>query len=124
MKNLKEVTLKMTEVTGPSGECCTYQGSRRDDRKIHRAGLCILNIGALYGFCDNLQRYNGIYIGDISKSLKFPQWSAKVKKLFYAEYVRAGGQKELRDWARRRWFSKQPPVPLVFGKARLPAILH
>ena len=124
MEKLTEVRLEMSETTGDSGDCCSYQGSRLDDRSLHRTGLCILHLGALHGHCPSLNIFNGIQIGQISQSLKFSKWNAAVKKLFYEDYVSSGGEKELKEWSSKRWFSRQPPVPLRFGKTRLPQFLH
>jgi len=120
MKKLTEVRLEMSETTGDSGDCCSYQGSRLDDRRLHRTGLCILHLGALHGHCPRLEKFNGIHIGQFSKLQRFPKWNAAVKKLFYNDYVNSGGTKELKDWSRKRWFCRQPPVPRIFGEERLP----
>lgn len=104
-----------------NGVCCTYQKSKSGDRKIHRLGLCIIHLGSLYGNCPRLERFGGIEIGKISQEkLSFPKWNAKVKKLFHEDYVKAGGEKELKSWSSSRWFSKRPVVPTVFGKSRYP----
>ena len=120
MKKLTEVSLEMSAATEDSGDCCSYQGSRLDDRRLHRTGLCILHLGALHGHCPRLEKFNGIHIGQFSKLQRFPKWNAAVKKLFYKDYVNSGGTKELKDWSRKRWFCRQPPVPRIFGEERLP----
>jgi len=120
MKKLRDVRLEMTG-PGDSGNCCTYQKSKADDRNLHRSGLCIVHLGSLYRNCPDLQTFDGVEIGKISQErLSFPKWNAKVKKLFYEEYVKAGGDKELKSWSSSRWFSKKPVVPTVFGKYRYP----
>ena len=98
-------------MTGPgeTGNCCTFQKSKSDDRILHRSGLCIIHLGSLYRNCPNLQTFDGIEIGKFSQErLSFPKWNAKVKKLFYEEYLKAGGNKELKSWSSSRWFSKKP----------------
>ena len=63
MKNLTEVTMEMSKAEVSGKDCCTYQGSKMSDRKIHRNGLWIINLGNLYGRCPWLENFNGINIG-------------------------------------------------------------
>ena len=108
MKSLKEVTLKLTE----GGErCCSYPGSRGDDRKIHRVGRCIVDLASVHGNCPSLLNFNGLAIGNIPQSLEFSKWSGKVKTIAYKDYVSSGGEKKMRKWAGTRWFNKKPVIP-------------
>lgn len=86
MKNLKEV-----------------QCSHADD-VTYRAGLCIVNIGALHGNCPDLTNYNGLQLGKMSPD--FATWNSKIKSIFYDFYVISGGQMEFKEWAK-----KNPTVP-------------
>ena len=124
MKNLTEVTLEMS--SAENKDCCTYQGSRMDDRKIHRDGMCIIHLGTLFARCPRLQNFNGVNIGEFpmfptSKRAKktkektkennpFSKWNAKMKPLFYEEYQRSGGQMDWKSWCSKRWFCKQPSI--------------
>ena len=68
MKNLTEVTMELSKAEGVSKDCCSYQGSRMDDRRIHRAGLCIIHLATLFGRCPRLENFNGINIGSVPMS--------------------------------------------------------
>ena len=125
MKNLTTVSLDMSKAEDLSKDCCNYQGSKRDDRKIHRAGLCIIHLGTVFGHCPRLERFNGICIPPVFSTpqrpgKQFSIWNAQVKQLIYEDYLLSGGEMERRVWSRKRWFSKQPPVPVTFGKGRVP----
>ena len=74
MKSLKEVTLKLPE-TG--GRPCTYPRSRWDDKKIHRAGRCVVDITSVHGNCPELTSFNGLPIGGVPQSLEFNKWSSR-----------------------------------------------
>ena len=118
MKNLRQVTLELRE---PGESCCSFPKSRKTDRDLHRLGLCIIHLGALHGHCPNLVKFNGIKLEGMNKT--FTQWNTKVKKLFFEDYIRRGGQLEFKAWAGTRWFKKQPQVPTVSGKNRLPQVI-
>ena len=61
MRNLKEVVVRPKPKSSNSpGELCTYWKSKKEDRAIHRAGLCCVNLGATYANCPNLTRFMGI----------------------------------------------------------------
>ena len=101
MKNLTDITMEMagSEAEGSKKDCCSYQGSKMDDRRIHRAGLCIINLGTLFARCPRLQNFNGVDIGKFPmfptprrKKTKetreinhFSNWNAKMKPLFYGK---------------------------------------
>ena len=139
MKNLTDVTMKMSSAEGSKKDCCTYQGSKMDDRMLHRAGLCIIHLGTLFARCPRLQNFNGVDIGDFpmfptskratkaTKATKennhFSKWNLKMKPLFYEEYQSSGGELDMKSWASKRWFSKQPNIPGQYGRNRLPHYL-
>ena len=105
MKELKAVILTMSR----SGQFpCSYPWSRTSDRGFHRNGLCIVNIGTLHGACPQLTTFNGIHIGSMAEA--FPQWSSRVKKIFYDNYLLEGGDMEFKAWGKARWFKKKPEV--------------
>jgi len=139
MKNLTDITMEMagSEAEGSKKDCCSYQGSKMDDRRIHRAGLCIINLGTLFARCPRLQNFNGVYIGDFpmfptprrkkTKEAKeinhFSNWNAKMKPLFYEEYLCSGGWLDKKTWCSKRWFCRQPSIPGQYGRDRLPPYL-
>ena len=116
----REVVLDLPGA-GPNGNCCSYPKSKFDDRKSHRFGLCLVHIGSLYRTCPNIQIYDGIDIGKVSQEKNtFPKWNAKVKKLFYDDYVKNGGEEGMKSWGKDRWFTRRPAIPEVFGRYRYP----
>ena len=108
MKSLKELSLDLPK----DGEmCCSYPRARLEDRKIHRAGRCIVDIASVHGNCPSLINFNGLDLAHISQDLEFREWSSKVKAICYKDYQKRGGQKEMKKWAGTRWFKKRPEVP-------------
>ena len=79
--------------------------------------MCIIHVGSLHRLCPNLVSFDGIKIGHIPHTLEFKNWEKKLKKLFYREYVRRGGEREFKAF-RSRWITGMPPIPTVFGKKR------
>ena len=133
MKKITEVSLTLSEASGSSKDCCSYLKSRLDDRDLHRSGLCIIHLGTLFGRCPRLENFNGINIGRFPmpaspvrgpKDNSFSKWNGKVRPLFHNDYLRHGGRMEIKDWARKRWFSRQPSIPTQYGKARLPSYMR
>ena len=117
MGNLKEVELNMTPPSAVSnGDCCSYFKCKPDDMKLHRAGLCIVNIGSVFENCPKLEKFMGIDLTGIIKSKKekeeltFSRWNHRVKKMFFEDYMRQGGTKEFKDWSRHRWLTQRPAV--------------
>jgi len=102
MEKLKVVEVKLDS----SPNSCTYWRSKLDDRNLHRDGLCCVNIGTMFDKCPNLEKFMGMDVGSISKNT-FNKWSLVLKKKFYEKYLYQGGTKELKAWARTRWFSKK-----------------
>ena len=104
MERLKEVTVKFSTAN------CTYWKSEADDRELHRAGLCCVNMGAMYKNCPNMKKFMGTDVGMIDQKQTFNKWNMKIKKMFYEYYQNKGGSKELKAWAKTRWFSKRSVV--------------
>lgn len=107
MENLKEIEI-IPESFPPTS--CTYWRSKEDDRALHRAGLCCVNIGTLYQNCPKLERFMGVEVGSIPQTLAFSKWNSKVKRTFHQDYLNQGGTKEFKAWAKARWYSKKPLV--------------
>ena len=40
--------------------------------------------------------------------------------MFYEDYLNKGGIMEFKVWGSKRWFSKQPKLPTIYGKERIP----
>jgi hypothetical protein len=90
MEGLKEVTVKF------STNNCSYWKSEANDRDLHRAGLCCVNIGAMYKNCPNMEMFMGINVGMIDQKQPFNKWNMKIKKIFYEYCQNKGGSKELK----------------------------
>jgi len=117
MERLKEVTVKFNTTTLMTD--CTYWKSKADDRVLHRAGLCCVNFGAVYENCPNLEKFMGVEVGSVDQKMTFKKWNTRVKKKFYEYYQNQGGSKELKPWAKTRWFSRRPVVSRDMGPPRL-----
>ena len=108
MSNLKEVVVRPKPKSSNSpGELCTYWKSRREDRAIHRAGLCCVNLGATYANCPNLTRFMGIDVPFTPHDRMSVIWNLKLKKKFYKLYTAAGGSMNFKTWCILRWISKK-----------------
>ena len=108
MKSLKEVTLGLNK----GGKwCCSFPRARYDDRELHRLGRCIIDVASIHGNCPSLVTFNGIRIGHISQALEFGKWSSRLKTIFHKDYLKSGGEREMKKWARTRWFKKKPVIP-------------
>ena len=122
MENLKEVELNMISpvVAEDQNDCCTYFRSKADDRKFHRPGLCIVNIGSVFGNCPKLSKFMGFDLTsiEINEELTFLKWNNRVKKMFFDDYIKQGGMKEYKEWVKSRWFSKRPVISAQIGKSR------
>ena len=105
MVNLKEVVVNM-DTSFPANNC-TYWKSKLDDRNLNRAGLCCVNIGAVYENCPKLERFTGVEVGSISHDQSFTKWNTRMKKKFYEYYLNQGGSMEMKPWANARWFSRK-----------------
>ena len=104
MERLKEVTVIFNTTF------CTYWKSKADDQFLHRAGLCCVNMGAVYEKCPNMEKFMGVDVGMITQKQSFNKWNTRVKKKFYKYYQNHGGLMELKPWAKARWFSRRPVV--------------
>jgi len=106
MENLKEVEV-LLDSSHPNANC-TYWKSKFDDRNMHRAGLCCLNIGTLYQNCPKIEKYMGVDVGSVSQDLLFNKWNSRIKKKLYQLYIDEGGVKEFKVWSKTRWYSRRP----------------
>jgi len=106
MENLKEVEV-LLDSSHPNANC-TYWKSKFDDRNMHRAGLCCLNIGTLYQNCPKIEKYMGVDVGSVSQDLLFNKWNSRIKKKLYQLYIDEGGDKEFKVWSKTRWYSRRP----------------
>jgi len=110
MDKLKEVEVRPDSVAPTS---CTYWKSKQDDRTLHRAGLCCVNIGNLYKNCPKLEKFSGVDVGSIPQQPSFTKWNLRIKKKFYQLYLSQGGSMEFKPWAKARWFARKPVVQPV-----------
>lgn len=129
MENLQELELKMPVAAEVDGDCCNFYKSKADDRKLHRAGLCVVNIGSVFENCPKLQNFMGIDLTSIKEKrskdeLTFSKWNFRMKRLFYDHYTKQGGTKEFKQWSKSRWFNKKPIIPEKTGRARIANDLH
>ena len=117
MENLREVEVKLD--TSLLAYNCTYWKSKADDRSMHRAGLCCVNVGVVYENCPSVETFMGVEIGCVTQDQSFLKWNSRVKKRFYQNYVSQGGSKEYKPWAKSRWFSRRPVVSTNAGILRI-----
>jgi len=110
MENLKEVVVELKNCHWGYGYSCSYLKCKEDDRRLHRHGLCCVNVGAVFRNCPKVERFMGIDIGSVSQNQGFDQWNEEVKKKFYQNYRDQGGDMKFNGWVRARWFSKRPEV--------------
>jgi len=125
MKNLQELDIKL-DTASQNVDCCTYFKSKADDRKSHRPGLCVVNVGAIFENCPNLEKFMGIDLKGVvdkkskkDKDITFSKWNMRVKKLFYEDYMKQGGKLEIKKWSKVRWLTKRPIVPAEIGRERV-----
>ena len=120
MENLREIDLNFREATHHDEDSCSYfeKKCKDDDRKIHRQGLCILNLAAAYDNCPKLEKFMGLQMSGVMGELTFQKWNSRVKELLYAEYIKMGGELEMKQWCSTRWVSRKPIVPTVIGEQR------
>ena len=74
-------------------------------------GLCRHMPGRPAKAWDILVKFNGINIGHVAQSLEFSKWSNRVKTIFHKDYLKNGGQKDMKKWAVTRWVKKKPVIP-------------
>ena len=111
MERLKEVTVKFDTTSINNNIECIYWKSKVDDRVLHRAGLCCVNMGAMYENCPNLEKFMGVDVGNVDQQQTFKKWNSKMKQKFFTYYQNQGGSKEFKPRAKTRWFSKRFVVP-------------
>jgi len=109
MKNLREVIVKPRSESSSNGlgKVCTYWKNRSDDRVIHRAGLCCVNLSTTYGMCPKLKQFMGVDVSSSNHNHTSPLLNLNLKKRFYEMYIAAGGSREFKTWCKLRWFSKK-----------------
>jgi len=109
MENLREVIVKPRPESSSNGlsKVCTYWNSRSDDRFIHRAGLCCVNLSTTYAMCPKLKQFMGVEVSSSNNNQTSPLLNLKLRKRFYEMYVAAGGTMEFKKWCKLRWFSKK-----------------
>ena len=103
--------------------CCSYFRIKEDDRKIHRPGLCIVNIGSVFENCPKLMKFMGFDLTSVrgrklNEELTFLKWNRRVKRMFFDDYIKQGGTKEYKVWGESRWFRKRPFIPSRIGNSR------
>ena len=107
MKNLKEVVVKPKSISNTSSDICTYWKIKREDRAIHRAGLCCVNLGDTLANCPKLVQFMGVDVSSTTLNYKSVIRNLKLKKKFYKLYSAAGGSMEFKTWCKTRWISKK-----------------
>jgi len=115
MESLKVVDVNLDSSTP---NICNYWRSKNGDRDVHRAGLCCVNVGAVYENCPRIEKFMGVEIGSVGQNQTFNQWNNRVKKLFYNDYICKGGDLDQKTWAQSRWFSKRKELPTGIGRDR------
>ena len=115
MESLKELEVHMRPPEA-SGDCCSYCRVKPDDRQLHRPGLCVVNLGAIYDYCPKLEKLLGHDLTALpltnknGSKLTFSAWKSRLKKVFFEEYTRNGGTKDVKSWTKTRWCFKRPEV--------------
>lgn len=115
MERLKEVEVQLVN---SFPDICTYWRSKSNDRLIHRAGLCCVNIGSVYKKCPNVKVFMGVEVGAVSHDQSFTKWNTRMKKKFYEHYHNQGGCLDYRTWSKTRWFKKEVVLPQEIGHNR------
>ena len=118
MESLKEV--KVSPIQGNTATC-TLPKIPEEDRAMHRPGICCMDVRALWRQCPMVTSFfdislkahgNWRRVRDDPQSGRravlfyeqsYPQWMATCKKTFFKDYVRRGGQLELKSWAKTHW---------------------
>jgi len=111
MERLREVMVKVDTNALNNNDECIYWKSQADDRVLHRAGLCCVNMRAVYKNCPSLERFMGVDVGNVDQKQTFREWNSVMKEKFYRYYQNQGGSKEFEAWVKTRWFSKKFVVP-------------
>ena len=125
MENLKELEVYMRPREA-SGDCCSYFRVKPDDRQLHRPGLCVVNLGAIYDHCPKLEKFLGHDLTALpltnknGSKLTFSAWKSRLKKVFFEEYTRNGGTKDVNSWAKSRWCFKRLEAEVEKEKEKEP----
>ena len=125
MENLKELEVHMRPPEA-SGDCCSYFRVKPDDRQLHRPGLCVVNLGAIYDHCPKLEKFLGHDLTALpltnknGSKLTFSAWKSRLKKVFFEEYTRNGGTKDVNSWAKSRWCFKRMEAEVEKEKEKEP----
>jgi hypothetical protein len=122
--NLHLVMEKVQEVilVHPEPAHCIYFKSPASDRHLHRSGLCCVSLASVFKRCPSISSFAEVTIAHVSMDQTFTKWNNKIKKLFFEDYRRRGGDQELKAWGRARgggrWFNKQEVIPQKVGHDR------
>lgn len=127
MERLREIEVHVNPPAENNEDCCSYFKAKADDRKSHRTGLCVVNIGAAYELCPKLERFMGHNLAELplrakdksQSQLTFKIWNTRMKKYFYEDYSKSGGTLDSKAWSKTRWISKKPSIPRSVGRERL-----
>ena len=119
MEGLKEV--KVSPIQGNTA-ACTLPNIPEEDRVKHRPGVCCIDVRTLWHKCPMVTSFfdislkaHGNWCGDGAQSRcavsfddqSFPQWMSTCKKAFFRDYVRRGGQLDLKSWAKTHWNARK-----------------
>jgi len=132
MENLKEIEVQANPPAENNEDCCSYFKTKADDRKSHRTGLCVINIGAAYEHCPKLERFMGHNLAELplrakdksQSQLTFKIWNTRMKKHFHEDYAKSGGTLDFKAWSKTRWISKKPNLPIRVGRGRVSDALY
>ena len=118
MESLKEV--KVSPIQGNTATC-TLPKIPQEDRVMHRPGVCCMDIRVLWRQCPMITSFFDISLkaqgnwrrvrDDVQSGWRavlfyeqsYPQWIATCKKTFFTDYVRRGGQLDMKSWAKTHW---------------------
>ena len=132
MDNLKEIEVHVNPPAGNNEDCCSYFKAKAGDRKSHRPGLCVINIGAAYEHCPKLERFMGHNLAELplrakdksQSQLTFKIWNTRMKKYFHEDYSKSGGMLDFKAWSKTRWILKKPSIPSRVGRNRVSEALY
>ena len=81
-----------------------------NNRNLIRGDICCVHVGALYGHCPKVKKFMGMEIATVTQLQPFNTWNKELMLLFHQDYTKSGGIKDIREWAKIRWFSERPVV--------------
>ena len=108
MEKLKEVEVVVRERIFT--ETWTDWNSKVNNRNLLKGGICCVHVGALYGHCPKVKKFMGMEIATVTQLQPFNTWNKELRLLLHQDYSKSGGIKDIREWAKIRWFSKRPFV--------------